>query len=399
MESSGGDTTWSSRTEKASPRVVSKSTMPSRRPSLRTWMRRPSLRTRVCSVALVPEGGASACGIESSGGETTWSSATENRSPFVVSKRTWPSRRASRRTAIRRPSLSTSTSSARTTDANASRSRKAETTRRARAMLELRVPRRLDVRQAHAADHELIAAPLGRGLEAGRARGGDEVVLIDSVAGDPDGAGQPAALVEGNAAGEDGDPVAEPRLAGHAVAREQAALDEIELEPGVEDAPRPDRLREGALARGRDPGREERLGEEPDGAGRVGHAPVQGHAVPQVTAQAQASQHRGRVRAAEEERGAALLHGDVDPEARGIGVLEEAEHVAAQVDHRDRDACGAAQGLANGRARARRLLGGLGQDRVHVACGQGLARARGIARVGLAGDSAPGHVGARRLPA
>src|SRR5258708_1793348 len=334
--------------------------MPARRPSRRTWMRRPSLRTRVCSVALVPEGGASACGIESSGGETTWSSATENRSPFVAWKRPWPSARASRRPGMRRPSLSTSTSSARPTAAIASRTSTAEPTRRARGMLKLRMPRRLDVRQAHAADHELIAAPLGRGLEAHRARGGDEVVLVDSVAGDPDGAGQPAALVEGNAPGEDRDPVAEPRLAGHAAAREQAALDEIELEPRVEDAPGPDGLREGALARVRDPGREERLGEEPDGAGRVGHAPVQGHPVAQVTALAQASQRRGRVRAAEEEGGAALLGGDVDPEPRRVGIPEEAEHVAVEVDHGDGDARKAAQRLPDGRSRAHGLLGGLG---------------------------------------
>src|SRR5262249_898885 len=254
MEARGGETTWSSRTEKASPRVVSKTTRPSRRPSRRTWMRRPSLRTSVCSVGVVvvPAAGASACGIESRGGGATWSSGTEKRSPRVVSNRTWPSRRARRRTAMRRPSLSTSTSSARETDAMASRTSTAETSRSARAMSELRVPRQLHVGQAHAADGELVGAALGRGLEAGRARGGDQVVLVHAVAGDPDGAGQPAALVEGDAARKDGDPVAQPRLGGHAVAGEEPSLDEVELQPGVEDAPRPVGLRERALARVRD---------------------------------------------------------------------------------------------------------------------------------------------------
>src|SRR5258707_3654044 len=195
MDSTGGETTWSSRTEKASPRVVSKSTRPSRLPSLRTWMFRPSLRTRVCSVATGPAGGASAWGIDSRGGETTWLSGTEKRSPCVVSKRTCPSRRASRRTAMRRPSLRTRVSSARTTDANANRRRKAEATRRRRATLQLRMPRQLDVGQAHAADHELVGAALGRGFESHRARGGDEVVLVHAVAADAKGAREPAPFI------------------------------------------------------------------------------------------------------------------------------------------------------------------------------------------------------------
>src|SRR5258705_2976304 len=195
MDSRAGETTWYSRTEKASPRVVSKSTRPSRLPSRRTWMLRPSLRTRVCSVATGPAGGASASGIESSGGETTWLSGTEKRSPFVVSKRTCPSRRASRRTAMRRPSLRTRVSSARTTDANANRRRKAEATRRRRATLQLRMPRQLDVGQAHTAYHELVGAALGWGLEAHRARGRDEIVLVDTVAADAEGAREPASFI------------------------------------------------------------------------------------------------------------------------------------------------------------------------------------------------------------
>src|SRR5678816_3942305 len=123
------------------------------------------------------------------------SSGTEKRSPFVVSKRTWPSRRARRRTAMRRPSLRTSVSSARTAAASASRTRRAEATRRRRATLQLRMPRQLAVGQAHAAYHELIRAALGGGLEAHGARGRDEVVLVHAVAADPDGAGQPAALI------------------------------------------------------------------------------------------------------------------------------------------------------------------------------------------------------------
>src|SRR4029453_3327047 len=131
-------------------------------------------------------------------------------------------------------------SSARTTAASASRTRRAEATRRRRATLKLRMPRQLDVGQGHPANLELIRAALGGGFEPHGARGRDEVVLVHAVAADPDGAGQPATFIERNAAREDRDPVPQPRLAGHAVRSQQAPLDEVELEPGVEDAPGPD---------------------------------------------------------------------------------------------------------------------------------------------------------------
>src|SRR2546425_644227 len=60
-------------------------------------------------------------GIEASGGDTTWSSGTEKTSPFVVWKTTCPSRRVRRVTGILRPSLRTSTSSARAGTARSSR--------------------------------------------------------------------------------------------------------------------------------------------------------------------------------------------------------------------------------------------------------------------------------------
>src|SRR4029078_9059535 len=92
--------------------------------------------------------------------------------------------------------------------ASASRTRRAEATRRRRATLQLRMPRQLDVGQAHAAFLELSGAALGGGLEAHGARGCDEVVLVHAVAADPDGAGQPPTLVERKRAREDRDPAA-----------------------------------------------------------------------------------------------------------------------------------------------------------------------------------------------
>src|SRR5262249_47848699 len=79
--SSGGETTHSSGTEKASSRAVVNSTRPPRRARRVTGIRRPSFNTRT-----VP----SQAGIVSSAGETTWSSVTEKTSPRVVWNTTIP---------------------------------------------------------------------------------------------------------------------------------------------------------------------------------------------------------------------------------------------------------------------------------------------------------------------
>src|SRR5262245_35897752 len=101
--SSGGETTHSSGTENASSLAVVNNTRPPRRASRVTGIFRPSFSTRI---------GRSDAGIVSSGGETTWSSVTEKTSPRVVWNTTIASRRASLVTGIFRPSFNTRTSSA-----------------------------------------------------------------------------------------------------------------------------------------------------------------------------------------------------------------------------------------------------------------------------------------------
>src|SRR4029453_2887980 len=77
--------------------------------------------------------------------------------------------------------------------------------------LKVRVAREFDERQPHVADEELVGAEgLGR-PEADAARRGDDVVLIDPVAADPDRADEGVVLIERNAPGKNLNPVPQAR--------------------------------------------------------------------------------------------------------------------------------------------------------------------------------------------
>ena len=183
---------------------------------------------------------------------------------------TCPSRRASRVTGILRPSFRTSTSSAARERRDASEDERAPSEP---ASLRARIAHSSGCRgnftpgQAHArGSTSWSRAPLGRGLEAGGARGGDQVVLVDAVAADADGAGEPAALVERDAAREDRDPVRQARARGHAARAAAGVQTRSSCRPvlkglhssiGSENAP-------GSVPR--DAGREEGLGQEADRA-------------------------------------------------------------------------------------------------------------------------------------
>src|SRR5215207_9201713 len=108
--------------------------------------------------------------------------------------------------------------------------------------LQVRAARELEEGEARAADDYLVGADGGGRLVAVGAGRGDEVVLVNAVAADADGADQLAVLVERHAAREDLDAVRHVRYrrAAHVRAadgREQVRPDEVELEPVVEDAP------------------------------------------------------------------------------------------------------------------------------------------------------------------
>ena len=150
------------------PRRVSSRRARCRRavPRRRTWMRPAVLRGR--GSAPWPTGpGARRVGL--AGSRPAAERRPGPRAPRTArpsSSRRGPGRRAgpAASRAMRRPSLSTRASSARTTTAIASRTRRRRGDAGSRPRhLELRVPRELDVRQAHAADDELIAsaAPAG----------------------------------------------------------------------------------------------------------------------------------------------------------------------------------------------------------------------------------------------
>src|SRR5436853_4982791 len=62
-------------------------------------------------------------------------------------------------------------------------------------------------RQAHAADEVLVGPQVRRRVVAGDAGGGDDVVLVDAVAGDAEAAHNLARLVDRSAAGEEDDAV------------------------------------------------------------------------------------------------------------------------------------------------------------------------------------------------
>ena len=82
-------------------------------------------------------------------------------------------------------------------------------------MSERRIARELRVRKARAAEIEMIGADRVGGCVADGAGGGDNVVLVDAVAADADGADEDAVAVQREATGEDRDAV------GHAEERER----------------------------------------------------------------------------------------------------------------------------------------------------------------------------------
>src|ERR1700755_2824524 len=89
-------------------------------------------------------------------------------------------------------------------------------------------------REARAAYRNLVGAYGGGRFVAVAACGGDEVVLIDAVAADADGADEFAVLVERHAAGKDLKAVRDVRNrraahGGAAHRREQVRLDEVDL--------------------------------------------------------------------------------------------------------------------------------------------------------------------------
>ena len=80
------------------------------------------------------------------------------------------------------------------------------------AHLEIRMPWEHDIRQRGAAYGQGVVPDAGRRLESGAADKPCQVVLIDPVPGNPDGAHQHTAFVEGKAAGENLDTVVELRI-------------------------------------------------------------------------------------------------------------------------------------------------------------------------------------------
>src|SRR5258705_269561 len=137
--------------------------------------------------------------MEARGGDTTWSSGTEKTSPLVVWKTTCPSRRARRVTAILRPSLRTRTSSARAGATTQNRRRAAAQSRCMSVLRLLGVARVLEVGEADGlppgrAHRAIVHSQLRRRLEALGPGGGDQVILLDAVAADPDPTNELAAL-------------------------------------------------------------------------------------------------------------------------------------------------------------------------------------------------------------
>ena len=108
--------------------------------------------------------------------------------------------------------------------------------------LKIRAARKFQERQTHAAHNYLIGADRDRRQEARATTRGNQVVLIDTIAANANRADQHAVLIKRHAAGKDLNSVRQirNRSARRSPAAEnclQVCLDQIDLQPDVEDAP------------------------------------------------------------------------------------------------------------------------------------------------------------------
>src|SRR5262249_6336398 len=73
------------------------------------------------------------------------------------------------------------------------------------------MPRKFNVRQSHTPNKDSIRADVGRGFKSRAAHRSDQIILIDSVAANADGAGELTVLIKWDAAGKDLNAVCEIR--------------------------------------------------------------------------------------------------------------------------------------------------------------------------------------------
>src|SRR2546425_12614352 len=110
------------------------------------------------------------------------------------------------------------------------------------------MPRELDPGQPHATHEGLIGAHILRRFKTDTARGGDDVILIYTVAADPNSADQHTVLVERHAARKDLDAIGETRNRWHtrqgspAQGSQQRWPDERDLQAVIERAEGRDRF-------------------------------------------------------------------------------------------------------------------------------------------------------------
>ena len=171
-------------------------------------------------------------------------------------------------------------------------------------------------------------------------------------------------FVQREATREDGDAIRETGQRAPSARRGQDPVEhQVELQPGVEDAPGSQRQREGTLCeRLNGARRKARLAEKPQSASREGDRSVECQAIGDsrrdVVREASQLQVASRRGAAEERGGASLLHRDVKAEDGGIERSKYAQDRTARIDHRDCDAGRRADWQSNGGARLIRLRTG-----------------------------------------